>query len=66
MRIAVAALVVHNLHDPPMDAHAEHGIARALQCTVGTGGDAYEIRSTLTYTAVLGLPREYAPQLRVR
>jgi hypothetical protein len=65
MRIAMAALVVHDLHDPPMDAHAEHRM-RALQSTVGTGGDPYEIRSTLMYTAVLGLPRAYAPPLRVR
>ena len=64
-RTVMTALMVHDLHNP---ANARHPEARIAHGAVHGGywRRPYEIRSTLMYTAALGLPRAYASVLRVR
>jgi hypothetical protein len=65
MRTVMTALMVHDLHNPPTEVHPERRSARAA-VHGGYWRRPSEIRSTLLYTAALGLPKAYAPVLRVR
>src|SRR3954465_16046878 len=62
MRTVMAALLVHDLHNPPTDPHPALRNATAARHG-GYWRRPYEIRSTLMYTAILGMPRAYAPPL---
>jgi hypothetical protein len=65
MRALMAALMVHDIYDPPT---ARHPDARVAYGAVHGGywRRPYEIRSTLFYTAALGLPETYAPVMHIR
>jgi hypothetical protein len=69
MGALMAALMVHDLHQPwtagrqPPNWHPDAEVAES-----GVHGGywrrPYDLRSTLVYTALLGLPRAYRPDLR--
>ncbi len=65
MSVLMAALLVYDLNTPPRDEHPELGITRD-----GVHGGywrvPYDIRSTLLYTGLAGIPRAYAPDIRFR
>ncbi len=65
MSALMTALLVYDLHVPPRDEHPELGITRD-----GVHGGywrvPYDIRSTLLYTGLAGIPRAYAPEIRFR
>lgn len=65
MRTVMTALMVHDLHRPPDDPHPDARIAHGA-VHGGYWRRPYEIRSTLMYTAALGLPKAYALPLRNR
>jgi hypothetical protein len=65
MRTLMTALLVHDLHVPPRHEHPELTITRN-----GVHGGywrvPHDIRSTLLYTAAVGLPRAFMPRVRFR
>ena len=65
MRTVMTALMVHDLHNPPTDRHLERRVAHGA-VHGGYWRRPYEIRSTLMYTATVGLPKAYAPLMRFR
>ena len=67
MRSVMTALLVHDLHAGASlgDEHLESAAARSA-VHGGYWRRPYNIRSTLTYTAVLGLPEAYVPGVRFR
>ena len=60
MRTLMTALMVHDLHDPPGHGHPDRRVAHGA-VHGGYWRRPYEIRSTLRYTVMRGLPRAYAP-----
>jgi hypothetical protein len=65
MRSLMAALMVHDIHNPPTARHPDARIAHGA-IHGGYWRRPYEIRSTLLYTAALGLPETYAPVMHIR
>jgi len=65
MRALMAALMVYDIHHPPTARHPDARIAHGA-IHGGYWRRPYEIRSTLVYTAALGLPETYAPVMRIR
>jgi len=65
MCVLMAALLVHDLHVEPRDEHPEVGITRD-----GIHGGywrvPHDIRTTLAYTGIVGLPRAYMPEINFR
>jgi hypothetical protein len=57
--------LLHDLHNPPDHTHPDHRIAHGA-VHGGHWRRLYDIRSTLTFTAILGFPKAYAPLLRAR
>jgi len=65
----MAALMVHDLHQPWSAEQRRagwHPDAEVAACGVHGGywRRPYDLRSTLTYSMLLGLPRAYRPDLR--
>jgi hypothetical protein len=67
MRTVMTALLIHDLHTakPASTEHPERLVARNA-VHGGYWRRPYDIRSTLTYTAVLGLPEAYIPTVHFR
>lgn len=67
MRTVMTALLVHDLHigAPAPGEHPERTVARNA-VHGGYWRRPYNIRTTLTYTAVLGLPQTYTPTVLSR
>jgi hypothetical protein len=67
MRTVMTALLVHDLHSarPASSEHPERLVARNA-VHGGYWRRPYDIRSTLAYTAVLGLPEAYIPTVHFR
>lgn len=65
MSVLMTALLVHDLNVPAPDEHPELGLTRA-----GIHGGywrvPHDIRTTLLYTGVVGIPQAYAPDIRFR
>lgn len=65
MCVLMAALLVHDLHVKPQDEHPEIGITRD-----GVHGGywrvPHDIRTTLAYTGIVGLPQAYMPEINFR
>lgn len=65
MSVLMTALLVHDLHTSPPDIHPERRLTNG-----GVHGGywrvAHDIRSTLLYTGIVGIPRAYAPDIRFR
>ncbi|NQU36937.1 MAG: hypothetical protein HQ526_04990, partial [Actinobacteria bacterium] len=65
MCVLMAALLVHDLHVEPRDEHPEIGVTRD-----GIHGGywrvPHDIRTTLAYTGLVGLPRAYLPEINFR
>lgn len=65
MRALMAAVMIHDIHNPPTAHHPDARIAHGA-IHGGYWRRPYEIRSTLFYTAALGLPETYAPVMHIR
>jgi hypothetical protein len=65
MRAVMTALLVSDLYNPPSNPHPDARIAHGA-VHGGYWRRPDDIRSTLIYTAALGLPQAYAPLLRIR
>ncbi len=65
MSVLMTALLVHDLFVPAPDEHPELGLTRA-----GIHGGywrvPHDIRTTLLYTGIVGIPQAYAPGIRFR
>ena len=65
MSVLMTALLVHDLNVPPVDEHPELRLTRA-----GVHGGywrvPFDIRSTLLYTGMVGIPRAYLPEVQFR
>lgn len=65
MSVLMTALLVHDLNVAAPDEHPELGLTRA-----GIHGGywrvPHDIRTTLLYTGIVGIPQAYAPDIRFR